>query len=135
MKTLIVEDDFTSRLLLQSILSRYGECHVAVDGEEAIEAFRRGWVESDPYDLICMDIMMPRLDGDTALAAIRHEEEQRGIAPGDGVKIIMTTALRDKSHVFGAFRKNCDAYLFKPLDKVKLLSHLMSFGLIESIST
>ena len=40
MRTLIVEDDFTSRLLLQTVLSRYGECHVAINGKEAVEAFR-----------------------------------------------------------------------------------------------
>ena len=40
MKTLIVEDDFTSRLLLQASLSAYGECHIAVNGKEAVEAFR-----------------------------------------------------------------------------------------------
>jgi len=33
MRTLIVEDDYTSRLLLQSLLSRYGECHIAVNGK------------------------------------------------------------------------------------------------------
>jgi two-component system chemotaxis response regulator CheY len=37
MHTLIVEDDFTSRLLLQTFLSRYGECFVAVNGQEAVE--------------------------------------------------------------------------------------------------
>jgi len=40
MRTLIVEDDFTSRLLLQSFLAQYGECHIAVNGMEAIAAFR-----------------------------------------------------------------------------------------------
>jgi two-component system chemotaxis response regulator CheY len=40
MRTLIVEDDFTSRLLLQTFLSRYGECHVAINGKEAVEAVR-----------------------------------------------------------------------------------------------
>ena len=41
MKTLIVEDDFTGRLLLQTLLSPYGECHIAVNGREAVDAFRR----------------------------------------------------------------------------------------------
>jgi len=38
MKTLVVEDDFTSRLLMQTLLSRYGECHIAVSGNEALKA-------------------------------------------------------------------------------------------------
>jgi two-component system, chemotaxis family, chemotaxis protein CheY len=40
MKTLIVEDDFTARLVLQRFLSRYGDCDIAVNGQEAVEAFR-----------------------------------------------------------------------------------------------
>jgi response regulator of citrate/malate metabolism len=38
MKTLIVEDDFTSRLLLQEFLKSYGPFHIAVNGKEAVEA-------------------------------------------------------------------------------------------------
>jgi len=40
MRTLIVEDDFTSRYLLQSFLAPYGECHSALNGREAVDAFR-----------------------------------------------------------------------------------------------
>ena len=39
MKTLVVEDDFTSRPVLQTLLSRYVECHIAVNGREAVAAF------------------------------------------------------------------------------------------------
>jgi two-component system chemotaxis response regulator CheY len=63
MRTLIVEDDFTSRLLLQSFLSVYGECHIAVNGREAVAAFRAAQERPQAYDLICMDIMMPEMDG------------------------------------------------------------------------
>ena len=40
MKTLIVEDDFIARRLLKEILSSIGECDIAIDGEEAVQAFR-----------------------------------------------------------------------------------------------
>ena len=40
MKALIVEDDFTSRLLLQELLKPYGATHIAVNGREAVEAVR-----------------------------------------------------------------------------------------------
>ena len=48
MKTLIVEDDFTSRLSMQAILSPYGECHIAVNGREAIQAFRLARAQGHP---------------------------------------------------------------------------------------
>ena len=78
MRTLIVEDDFTSRLLLQTFLSRYGECHIAVNGKEAVAAFRAARESGQWYDLICMDIMMPEMDGQTAVKEIRALEEAGG---------------------------------------------------------
>jgi two-component system chemotaxis response regulator CheY len=131
MKTLIVEDDFVSRLLMQTILSPHGACHVAVNGREAVQAFRLAAADRQSYDLICLDIMMPELDGQSVLKAIRQDEEAHGILVGDGVKIIMTTALRDWENVCVAFREMCDAYLIKPIDKKKLLTTIASFGLLD----
>jgi two-component system, chemotaxis family, chemotaxis protein CheY len=130
MKILIVEDDFTSRLLLQTILSAYGECHIAVNGKEAIDAFALALEEGKPYQLICLDVMMPEVDGMEALKKIRSLEEEKGINSSAGVKIIMTTALGDPKNVIGAFKSLCDAYLVKPVNKSKLLDYLRSFGLI-----
>src|SRR5580698_6790008 len=97
MRTLIVEDEFTSRLLMQSFLSQYGECHIAVNGKEAVAAFRAAQDSGQPYDLICMDIMMPEMDGQTAAREIRALEEAAGTPMA--AKIIMTTALDDVKNV------------------------------------
>jgi two-component system chemotaxis response regulator CheY len=131
MKALIVEDDFTSRLLLQEILNPYGECHIAVNGKEAIEAFMVSWAEGSHYDLICLDIMMPEMDGQEVLKRIRTMEEDEGVLPGSGVKIIMTTAMRDKENVFSAFEAQCDGYLLKPIEKVKMIGYLREFSLLK----
>jgi two-component system chemotaxis response regulator CheY len=130
MKTLIAEDDFTSRLLLQTILSPYGECHVAVNGREAIEAFTKARNEGAPYDLLCLDIMMPEMDGQAALKEIRAIEEADGILSTFGVKIVMTTALGEPKNVIDAFMELCDAYIIKPVEKAKLLTTLQTLGLI-----
>src|ERR1039457_5462592 len=130
MRTLIVEDDFTSRLLLQSFLAHYGECHIAVNGKEAVAAFRAALESGRPYDLICMDIMMPEMDGQTAAREIRALEEAGGTLSTEGVKIIMTTALDDVKNVVQSFKSLCDAYLFKPIDTGKLLAHLREFDLV-----
>ena len=79
MRILIVEDEFITRKIVQSILSSYGECDIAVDGEEAVQAFTMAWESNKPYDLICMDILMPNKDGHQALKEIREKEAQRGI--------------------------------------------------------
>src|SRR6476646_10458400 len=121
MKTLIVEDDFTSRLLLQEILKRFGDVHIAVNGKEAVTAVRGAMDGGTPYDLICLDIMMPEMDGCEALKQIRGMEEARGIISSQGSKIFMTTALDQMKNVIQAFYGLCDAYLYKPIEKAKLL--------------
>jgi two-component system chemotaxis response regulator CheY len=129
-KTLIVEDDFTSRLLLQGLLQPFGPCHIAVNGREAVKAARDAIAGKEPYNLICIDIMMPEMDGQEALREIRALETEAGILSSDGSKIIMTTALDDKKNVMSAFREQCDAYLVKPIDRDKLLENLRSLHLI-----
>jgi two-component system chemotaxis response regulator CheY len=131
MKTLIVEDDFTSRLLLQASLTPYGECHIAVNGREAVEAFRAAREQGQRYDLICMDIMMPEMDGQEALRQIRKLEDDADILSGDAVKVVMTTALDDIGNVMAAFKGLCDAYLMKPIEKANLLAKLKSLHLIS----
>ncbi len=130
MKTLIVEDDFTSRLLLQELLKEYGVTHIAVDGLEAVTAVRQSVQENEPYDFICLDIMLPVLDGHQVLKQIRDAEKERDIISSYGAKIIMTTGLRDVKNVMKAYSNLCDGYLIKPIDKGKLLEILNKHALI-----
>jgi two-component system chemotaxis response regulator CheY len=130
MKALIVEDDFTSRILLQGILQPHGVCHVCVNGREAVQAFRTAIESKEPYDLVCLDIMMPEMDGQTALKEMRTLEAAAGIGGSGTAKVIMTTALDDKKNILGAFREQCDIYLVKPIDKEKLLESLRALNLI-----
>jgi len=130
LRMLLVEDDFTSRLLLQTFLSRYGVCHIAVNGKEAVDAFRSALEHGDRYDLICMDIMMPEMDGQTALREIRAIEEAAGTFSTSGVKIIMVTALDNVKEVVKSFNSLCDAYVFKPVDTAQLLNHLKTMALV-----
>ena len=130
MKSLIVEDDFTSRLLIQKLLTKYGECHMAVNGREAITAFADAIRSDDPYALVCLDIIMPEMDGHQTLKEIRALEESSGIMIGVGVKIIMTTALGDMNSKIAALNEACDAYLVKPIDGNKMLETLQRFKLV-----
>ncbi len=130
MKALIAEDDFTSRLLLQEFLKKYGTSHVAVNGKEAVEAVQASLEADEPYDLICLDIMMPEMDGQEALRQIRGLEEKKGILSTHGAKIVMTTILGDHKNMIAAFAGLCDAYLTKPIRKVDLLEQMRDLKLI-----
>ena len=132
MRVLIVEDDFTSRKLLQKFLSALGDCDIAVDGREAVEAYKMSWVKSTPYDLICMDIMMPEVDGLQALKEIREIEKEMDVKDSNAVKVIMTTALDDpKTVVKSYYELGAVSYIVKPVGKKKLLDEVQKLGLIE----
>jgi len=131
LRTLLVEDDFSCRLLLQTVLARYGDCHVAVNGREAVDAFRSSLERGQPYELICMDIMMPEMDGREAVRQVRALEEAKGVRSTCGATIIMTTAVNDIHEVVRCFWNLCDSYLVKPIDLTVLLTQMKSFHLIE----
>lgn len=131
LRVLLVEDDFASRLLLQTFLSSYGECHVAVNGREAVEAYAAALGRGEKYDLICMDIMMPEMDGREAVSRLRALEEKHGILSTYGAKILMTTAVDDIESVSRCFEELCDGYLKKPIHLAKLLAAMKSHQLVQ----
>ena len=130
LRMLLVEDDYASRLVLHTFLSRYGECHIAVNGREAVEAFRAASAQDERYDLICMDIMMPGVDGIEAVRQIRAMEEADGIRSTAGAKIVMTTALDGIHEVGRSYNELCDAYLVKPVDLSEAASTLHAWNLV-----
>ncbi len=129
MKILIVEDDFASRKILQKYLAKVGECDVVVDGKEALDAFKFAWEEGSPYELICLDIMLPKMDGQLVLKEIRNLEKERGLLGRNGVKVIMTTALNDPKNIMEAFRSQCEGYLTKPVTEERLFEELNNLGI------
>ena len=133
LRTLIVEDDFTSRKILQAILRPFGACDVAVNGPEALDAYTAALRDRVPYELICLDINMPGMDGHAVLSAIRSMEESLGIMGLDRARVIMTTASSDRKDVATAFRSECDAYFIKPYDPEALLASLREMGLADRL--
>lgn len=131
MQILIVDDDISSRKILQKYLSSYGDCDIAVDGKEALRIFENALKRNESYDLVCLDIMMPEVDGQEALKEIRRIEAEKGILGLDCAKVIMTTALSDFSNIKIAFRAQCEAYLIKPIEKQKLVKTLKELNCIK----
>lgn len=127
-RILIVEDDMVSRKFLNRFLSNYGDCDLVVDGIEAIDAYLMALKEKAPYHLICLDIMMPKVDGVKVLKAIRDLENQNNLASDQRAKIIMTTAMGETQVVQKAFDYGCDAYASKPIDTLKLSEVLDKLG-------
>lgn len=127
MNILIVEDDMISRKLIFKYLLDYGDCDLAVNGLEAVQAFRKALESNNPYDLICMDIIMPELDGYKAFEQIRIIEKEYNIPENKAVKVIMTTALIDGRNLKKSFDLGCIAYAGKPINKEELIETIKKF--------
>lgn len=130
MKILLAEDDFATRKFMLSFLSKYGECDVTVDGMEAVDAFMMALEDGEPYDLVCLDIMMPVMDGYQALMGIRNLERQKEIPEDKAVKVIMTTALNEEANVKMAFELGCTIYSGKPIDQNRFEQAMRKLNLI-----
>lgn len=128
MRALIVEDDLTSRILLSEMLEVYGIVHVAVDGEEALSAFNKSLENGVPYNLICLDINMPKKNGQEVLKEIRKREAHFRVK---GSVILMTTGDRNRESVVSSARNRCNGYLVKPIKMEAITAALHKFKLVR----
>lgn len=100
-KILLVEDEEISREGVEEFLKVKGYEVVAVrDGEEAITAFQR-----EDFDLVILDIMLPKSDGFEVLQTIRKTSE---------TSVLMLTAMDDESTQIMSFEEQADDYMSKP---------------------
>lgn len=131
MRILIAEDDYVSRKFLYKFMSQFGEVDITVDGMEAIEVFLMALEDKHYYNLVCLDIMMPEVDGIKALKTIRKLEEERDVPEDKKCKIVMTTALNDPKGIFETFDLGSEAYAVKPIDTDKLIDVLKRLKLLN----
>ena len=107
-KILVVEDDFDIQELLQNFLQEAGyEVAVANDGVEALSLFA-----GERYDLIVLDIMLPKIDGYGVCELIRKQSD---------VPIIMLTALSGEEDQIKGLDLQVDDYITKPFSMPVLL--------------
>jgi two-component system chemotaxis response regulator CheY len=126
MKIMIVDDNYDNRLILKKILEQH-QCIEECDGKQAVGSFVRALHNKEPFDLVLMDIMMPEIDGLSALEIIREVEKKWEIPPGSECKVIMVTALDSPKDVCRAFFKGgATEYIAKPIDKDELRQKIAS---------
>ncbi|OGT96446.1 MAG: hypothetical protein A2X80_13320 [Geobacteraceae bacterium GWB2_52_12] len=127
MKALIVDDVEMNRELLAIFLEGRAAVAFAESGEEALTLVSEA-LKSDAYfDLICMDIFMPGMDGHETLKRIREMEEE-----SDGKRAIafMVTGSSSPDDMFDALiQGGCDDYLTKPLMQQSFNDLLVKHGL------
>lgn len=131
MKCLVVDDEFYSRKILCELLSHNFDVDVAINGEEAVTAFKMAYDENRMYSLVCMDIMMPNMDGKEATRLIRQYEAELGVPPAEECNVLMVTALDDPKTVFESFyASGATTYIVKPVMRSQLFDALRKMRLL-----
>lgn len=100
-KILIIEDEYRIQEILTEFLREYGyDTDSAYDGVEGLSMFRKA-----KYDLVLLDIMMPKIDGFAVLELIRQDSD---------MPVIVITAMEEEEHQIKGFDLEADDYIVKP---------------------
>jgi PAS domain S-box-containing protein len=120
LRILLAEDNPVNQRLAVRILEKRGHAVVVTNnGEEALAAWR-----GEPFDLILMDVQMPRMGGFEATAAIREEERKTGAH----IPIVAMTAHAMKGDRERCLEAGMDGYVSKPIQPERLLEALEAFS-------
>jgi PAS domain S-box-containing protein len=115
---LVAEDNEINALLMRSLLSRLGHhAVITTDGEEALESWLSAESAGAPYDLVLMDIQMPKLDGIETARKIRAREAGQRVRRTPILALTANTLVEDR---YACFEAGMDGFLVKPLDREKL---------------
>ena len=109
-KILIVEDEISISKMMEMSLKRSGyQCDCAYDGEEAVEKIGR-----NIYDLILLDVMLPKIDGFELMEYIRPME----------IPVIFITAKDSVNDRVKGLRMGAEDYIIKPFEIIELLARV-----------
>ncbi len=133
---LVAEDNEINALLMRSLLTRLGhDVVITTNGEQAMESWLSATSAGTPYDLVLMDIQMPRLNGIETTKQIRAHES--GGLSGQSVRRTPILALTANTLVedrYACFEAGMDGFLIKPLDREKLEEALATLAAARHIA-
>ena len=118
LKILIAEDEEVARQMLQIAFrdeEKY-EIRLAADGEEALVAYK-AWQP----DILLLDIMMPHMNGFTALKAIRQTLKDTATT------VIMVSSVSDKQDIVACVKLGIQGYVLKPFEVKKLAETVVGY--------
>ncbi|MBA3012213.1 MAG: response regulator [Desulfobacula sp.] len=120
MPVLIVDDNYTNRILLQEMITPWGLVPtIAADGKEAITIFNRAFNSGTPYRLILLDMQMPELDGFDTAKIIKDAPS------GKDVKIIILSSIGQRGDSNRCKEVGISGYLHKPIKQSDLFEAIM----------
>ena len=116
LRTLVVDDHATNRLILQETLTAWGaQVTDAADGAAALAALHRAYDAAGPYELVFLDCRMPDMDGFQVVEKIREAKL------AEGLTIVMLTSDHWADDIARTYDLNLGGYLIKPIRRSDLL--------------
>jgi two-component system, sensor histidine kinase and response regulator len=120
MPVLIVDDNFTNRILLQEMTTSWGLVPtIAADGKEAFDRFNNAFASGTPYRLILLDMQMPELDGFDVAKIIKNAPS------GEDVRIILLSSSGQRGDTDRCKEEGISGYLPKPIKQSDLFDAIM----------
>jgi two-component system chemotaxis response regulator CheY len=125
MNFLIIEDEMTALIKMKALLSAYGQGTGVTNGYQALEQCAAAIKKGTPFDLITIDIGLPKVSGLQVLQAINKLEEDHQIPAS---KKIMVTATGTKDNLIKAASGGCSGFMVKPVRKDTLEEKMAALG-------
>jgi two-component system chemotaxis response regulator CheY len=130
---LVVDDEDMGRLMLQEFLAEFSNCDTAANGKEGLLLFEKALADGVPYDLLCVDIIMPEMNGLALVRKIREIEQSHPVFTDLHTKIFVISSSDSAWDKADFLLDNlCDDYIVKPFSRTDLMAKLRAIELIES---
>lgn len=129
LRIMIVDDDPDVLKLFTNAMSGIGECTPVQDGRQAVKLFQSAGGPGEVFDIVCLDVDMPGMNGQEVLSQIRAIEKRSGTPDRDQCKVLMISALDAPEEKFKAIALGCNSYVTKPVNKHQLLEAIESLGI------
>ena len=125
MNFLVIEDEMTALIKMKAMLSAYGEGTGVTNGYQALEQCAAAIKNGTAFDLITIDIGLPKVSGLKVLQAINKLEDDHDVPAS---KKIMVTASGTKDNLVKAAASGCNGFLVKPVRKDTLDEKMTALG-------
>ena len=129
-RLLIADDNLPNCELLDAVLSDQGHTVAfAHDGAETLEVASAAAAKGEPFDLVLLDIMMPKLSGYEVCTRMKADPALRA------TPVLMVTALHETGDIEKAVDAGCDDFLSKPINGVELKTRVRSLLRVRHLTS